>query len=341
MSDKSAIEWLDGGAPGPLPVQPGDPMTTPDIHFTVHPPEPEALARICAERGLDPVAVGAAVVEWLQTQKIERAAPTQETAPAQCPACGDTGYITTLDGPDVACSSCNWWTGALAVAEVRDLLEASHQTVRRLAKVANVTFIGRRAASQPTLGDGAGDGKTGPLSPGDRRWIEEIVALASGWDEDGAIGPREPLSWESVGRLALDYARAWLGGSPTAPHPSPESGAPAPGATTEGARPKPERRLREALADLCDLRARVSDDVEAFDIGRHPETGEWRVWHEDYADEGSEPLVLPAPDRFREGWEARGEADYGKLKADGRWGFAMAAESIRSLAPPPAPEKET
>lgn len=35
-----------------------------------------------------------------------------------------------------------------------------------------------------------------------------IIALASGWDEHGAIGPREPLSWETVARMALDYARA-------------------------------------------------------------------------------------------------------------------------------------
>lgn len=148
------------------------------------------------------------------------------------------------------------------------------------------------------------------------------------WLRDGHERGRGPGDSDEVAAMLSPEDAAALG---RALSPTP---APAPGATTEGARPKPERRLREALADLCDLRARVSDDVEAFDIGRHPETGEWRVWHEDYADEGSEPLVLPAPDRFREGWEARGEADYGKLKADGRWGFAMAAESIRSLTPP-------
>jgi hypothetical protein len=37
---------------------------------------------------------------------------------------------------------------------------------------------------------------------------EWIAALASGWDEDGALGPKEPLSWESVARMAMDYARA-------------------------------------------------------------------------------------------------------------------------------------
>ena len=38
----------------------------------------------------------------------------------------------------------------------------------------------------------------------------KIAALSAGWDEDGSIGPVDPLSWESVGRLALDYARAAL-----------------------------------------------------------------------------------------------------------------------------------
>jgi hypothetical protein len=36
----------------------------------------------------------------------------------------------------------------------------------------------------------------------------DIEALASGWDEDGALGPRAPLSWESVARMAMDFARA-------------------------------------------------------------------------------------------------------------------------------------
>ena len=34
-----------------------------------------------------------------------------------------------------------------------------------------------------------------------------IVALASGWDKHGALGPRPPLSWETVARMAMDYAR--------------------------------------------------------------------------------------------------------------------------------------
>lgn len=44
-----------------------------------------------------------------------------------------------------------------------------------------------------------------------RQVLETIVALASGWDEHGALGPREPLSWETVARMAMDYARAALG----------------------------------------------------------------------------------------------------------------------------------
>ena len=37
-----------------------------------------------------------------------------------------------------------------------------------------------------------------------------IVNLASGWDEDGALGPKEPYSWETVARMAMDLARAAL-----------------------------------------------------------------------------------------------------------------------------------
>jgi hypothetical protein len=32
--------------------------------------------------------------------------------------------------------------------------------------------------------------------------------FVTGWDEDGALDPAEPLSWESVGRCVLDIARA-------------------------------------------------------------------------------------------------------------------------------------
>ena len=35
----------------------------------------------------------------------------------------------------------------------------------------------------------------------------EIVSLAEGWDEDGATGPKPPLSWESIARMAMDYAQ--------------------------------------------------------------------------------------------------------------------------------------
>jgi hypothetical protein len=44
-----------------------------------------------------------------------------------------------------------------------------------------------------------------------REALKAIGALSAGWDEDGSLGPKEPLSWESVGRMSLDYARAALG----------------------------------------------------------------------------------------------------------------------------------
>jgi hypothetical protein len=40
--------------------------------------------------------------------------------------------------------------------------------------------------------------------------LGRIHALSAGWDDDGSLGPKSPLSWESVGRMALDYARAAL-----------------------------------------------------------------------------------------------------------------------------------
>ena len=43
-----------------------------------------------------------------------------------------------------------------------------------------------------------------------RAACQNIVALASGWDELGALGPVSPLSWETVARMAMDYARAVL-----------------------------------------------------------------------------------------------------------------------------------
>lgn len=45
-----------------------------------------------------------------------------------------------------------------------------------------------------------------------RKMLQAIVALSSGWDEHGSLGPRPPLSWETVGRMAMDYARAALEG---------------------------------------------------------------------------------------------------------------------------------
>lgn len=76
---------------------------------------------------------------------------------------------------------------------------------------------------------------------------------------------------------------AALAAPPVLPQPMPED---------EG------HRFREALADLCGLRDSISDDVDLIEIGRHPDTGEWRVWHQDYPDEGSIPLVaLAAPTR--------------------------------------------
>ena len=44
-----------------------------------------------------------------------------------------------------------------------------------------------------------------------RAALMAIFDLAAGWDEHGASGPREPLTWESVARMALDYASAGLG----------------------------------------------------------------------------------------------------------------------------------
>lgn len=46
-----------------------------------------------------------------------------------------------------------------------------------------------------------------------------IADLSNGWDEDGSTGPRSPLSWETVARIALDIARANLVRPPTdGPH---------------------------------------------------------------------------------------------------------------------------
>ena len=39
------------------------------------------------------------------------------------------------------------------------------------------------------------------------KWHQEIAALAEGYDEEGATGPRRPLTWETIARMALDYSR--------------------------------------------------------------------------------------------------------------------------------------
>ena len=41
-----------------------------------------------------------------------------------------------------------------------------------------------------------------------RHFCQLISDLADGYDEKGATGHQEPLSWETVGRLAIDYANA-------------------------------------------------------------------------------------------------------------------------------------
>lgn len=51
------------------------------------------------------------------------------------------------------------------------------------------------------------DGVPACADPRDK-WLREIVGLVH-WDKDGATGPvRQGMSWESIGRLALDYAKA-------------------------------------------------------------------------------------------------------------------------------------
>lgn len=40
--------------------------------------------------------------------------------------------------------------------------------------------------------------------------LKAIERLSAGWDDLGSTGPRHPLSWETVGRLALDIARSLL-----------------------------------------------------------------------------------------------------------------------------------
>jgi len=40
------------------------------------------------------------------------------------------------------------------------------------------------------------------------KWHQATANLSAGWDEHGSLGPKEPYSWESIARMAMDYARA-------------------------------------------------------------------------------------------------------------------------------------
>lgn len=37
-----------------------------------------------------------------------------------------------------------------------------------------------------------------------------IADLSAGWDADGSLGPKPPLSWETVARISLDVARSMV-----------------------------------------------------------------------------------------------------------------------------------
>ena len=38
--------------------------------------------------------------------------------------------------------------------------------------------------------------------------LTEIMNLSAGWDNEGSIGPKEPFTWETVARIAIDYAKS-------------------------------------------------------------------------------------------------------------------------------------
>ena len=87
------------------------------------------------------------------------------------------------------------------------------------AKCAPVERRVMREYSEGIMSDGAAilcDGKPMPIEQivarlaNFERWCVEIVGLASGWDEHGALGPKAPYCWETVGRVAMDYANAAL-----------------------------------------------------------------------------------------------------------------------------------
>ena len=53
--------------------------------------------------------------------------------------------------------------------------------------------------------------KAQPVQPAPLTYaLQAILDLSAGWDEHGSTGPKVPWSWESVGRMAMDYARAAL-----------------------------------------------------------------------------------------------------------------------------------
>lgn len=41
-----------------------------------------------------------------------------------------------------------------------------------------------------------------------RKAMRNIVDLSAGYDEGGSLGPKPPWSWETVARMAMDFARA-------------------------------------------------------------------------------------------------------------------------------------
>lgn len=43
-----------------------------------------------------------------------------------------------------------------------------------------------------------------------KKALEFIATFSAGWDKDGCVGPKEPFSWETVGRISLDIARSTL-----------------------------------------------------------------------------------------------------------------------------------
>lgn len=43
-----------------------------------------------------------------------------------------------------------------------------------------------------------------------RNVFDKIIALSAGWDDEGSTGPKEPFCWETIARVAMDYARSAL-----------------------------------------------------------------------------------------------------------------------------------